>query len=219
MNSVESGGTVRRVVTISASYGAGGSVVAPALAERLGLPFFDRLLHGPDTRSPEHIFERLSEEERQQTPPKRAIPSLGHMSAGLGFPVPMAADLDPLEEMRQRVETSIRRIARATGGVILGRGAVVVLADQPTVFNVRLDGPIDRRAAQGAAIEGVAIEVARAHQADADKAWSQFGQRVFHRDFGDARLYHIVLDATALLLADCVELLASAATAYWKHNG
>ena len=28
-----------RLITVSASYGAGGSVVAPALAGRLGLPF------------------------------------------------------------------------------------------------------------------------------------------------------------------------------------
>jgi hypothetical protein len=28
-----------RLITVSAAYGAGGSVVAPALADRLGLPF------------------------------------------------------------------------------------------------------------------------------------------------------------------------------------
>ena len=31
------------VVTLSASYGAGGPEVAPAVAERLGLPFHDRV--------------------------------------------------------------------------------------------------------------------------------------------------------------------------------
>jgi hypothetical protein len=31
-----------RLVTVSASYGAGGAVVAPALAERLGVPFEQR---------------------------------------------------------------------------------------------------------------------------------------------------------------------------------
>ena len=33
-----------RVVTISAGYGAGGAAVGPMLAERLGLPFADRLI-------------------------------------------------------------------------------------------------------------------------------------------------------------------------------
>ena len=31
-----------RLVTVSASYGAGGAVVAPALADRLGVPFLQR---------------------------------------------------------------------------------------------------------------------------------------------------------------------------------
>ena len=33
-----------RLITVSASYGAGGSVVAPALADRLGLPFLQRVI-------------------------------------------------------------------------------------------------------------------------------------------------------------------------------
>jgi shikimate kinase len=32
------------VVTLSAGYGAGGSVIGPAVAERLGVPFLDRAL-------------------------------------------------------------------------------------------------------------------------------------------------------------------------------
>ena len=32
------------VVTISATYGAAGSVVGPAVAERLGVPFLDRAI-------------------------------------------------------------------------------------------------------------------------------------------------------------------------------
>ncbi len=38
-----------RLVTISAAYGAGGSVVAPALAERLGVPFLQRVTSNEPT--------------------------------------------------------------------------------------------------------------------------------------------------------------------------
>ena len=40
------------VVTISATYGAAGSVIGPAVAERLGVPFLDRAI-------PEEVAERL----------------------------------------------------------------------------------------------------------------------------------------------------------------
>jgi cytidylate kinase len=206
-----------RVVTVSASYGAGGSVIAPGLAERLGLPFFDRLLQGPEAQQPDQIIERLSEEERQQAPPGRVVTGLGHMSAALGIPVPVAADLNPSDEIRRTVEASVKRIANGTGGVILGRGAVVVLAGAPNAFHVRLDGPVGRRTAQGMTIEGVSEDVARDHQARADRAWSQFGQRLFNRDFTDYRLYHLVLDSTAVPMPECISLVAGAASAFWER--
>ncbi len=115
---------------MSATYGAGGSLVAPALAARLDLPFFDRLLHGPDTRTVARVLERLSDEERNQGPPGRVATVLGHVSSGLGLPVPDADDLNPRARIRREVEANITRIARETGGVILGRSAAVVLGKE-----------------------------------------------------------------------------------------
>lgn len=207
------------MLTISATYGAGGSVVAPAAAARLQLPFFDRLLHGPDTRRAEAIMERLSDEERRHTPPGRLAATLAHLSAGLGIPVPDERDLNPREVLRRSVTASISNIVASGGGVILGRGGAVVLAGQPFAFHVRLDGPAERRLRQGMTIEGADEQAARAHQADADRAWSQFVQRVLDRDPADARLYHLVLDSTVVPLDTCAEVIAAAAAAYWERAG
>jgi cytidylate kinase len=205
-----------RTLTISASYGAGGSVVAPAVSERLGLPFYDRLLREPG--SDEQIIERLSEEEQREALPSRRVASLGNLSAAMGFPIPNAADMDPSDIMRRRIEVSVLGIAQGTGGVILGRGAAVVLAGDPTAFHVRLDGPVEARVRQGMAIEGIGERAAREHQATADRTWAKFGQRVFRREFTDARLYHLVLDTTALPLDDAVALIAEAARSSWSHR-
>ncbi len=207
-----------RLVTVSATYGAGGSIVAPQLADRLQLPFYDRLTHGPETRSAEKIEERLTEEERSQTPPGRLVASLSHLSGALGIPVPGAGDLDPNSELRQKVAQSVWRVAESGGGVILGRGAAAVLGPQPAVFHVRLDGPVERRIEQGAHIEGVDRDVALAHQQDTDKAWTRFVQRLFDRDPADPRLYHLIVDSTAVTLPDVVTLVAEAATAFWERG-
>jgi len=208
-----------RVLTISATYGAGGSLVAPAVAARLQLAFFDRLLHGPDTRRAEAIMERLSDEERRHAPPGRLPATLAHLSAGLGIPVPDERDLNPREVLRRSVTASISNIVASGGGVILGRGGAVVLAGQPFAFHVRLDGPPERRLRQGMEIEGADEQAARAHQADADRAWSQFVQRVLDRDPADGRLYHLVLDSTVVPLDTCAEVVAAAAAAYWERAG
>ena len=171
-------------VTISATYGAAGSVIGPALAERLGLPFFDRLLHDPAT-SAERLLERLSEEERVETPPG-PVASLAHVSSGLGFPIPRRRRSPPACEAlraRHRGERGAdRRIGRRHPRAGWSRRA-----DRRSrrVFHVRLDGPVERRIRAGMRIEGVSEAVAREHQTTADREWSKFGQRVFKRDFRD----------------------------------
>src|SRR5229473_8608841 len=95
-----------RVVTVSATYGAGGSVIAPRLAERLEVPFADRLIPARDAPVTAPGGERVTEEERRQTSRSRFLARLALLTGGLGLPVPHPEDLtDPV---RQRVEQSIR---------------------------------------------------------------------------------------------------------------
>jgi hypothetical protein len=192
--------------------------VAPATAERLDLPFYDRLLHGPDTRTPERIMERLSDEERRRIPPGRISATLALLGAAVGAPVANEADLNPREALARSVVSSISHIVASGGGVILGRGAAIVLTGQPYAYHVRLDGPPDRRVRQGMELEGVDEPTARAHQADADRAWNQFGLRVLDRNPADPRLYHLVIDSTALPLDACSELISRAATVFWERS-
>src|SRR4029077_11170075 len=150
-----------RLITVSASYGAGGSVVAPALAGRLGLPFLRRV-----TTSEGHLAEpgpcdeQLTEEEGKDTPVHRLLAQFTQaMPAGPTQPPPSTHHQD--EHLRGHGEAGIHRLlAVAGGGVILGRAAAVVLG-KDRGFHVRLDGPAARRAAQGAVIEGISEEQAR----------------------------------------------------------
>lgn len=205
-----------RVVTISATYGAGGSVIAPALAAALKMDFFDRLVHPDNSPSVDTIMERLSLEEREQSPPGRIFASLSSLSSTIGLPVMSLDDMDPRISLRRQVENSVQRIG-AEGGVVLGRAAAVVLADHPRSFHVRLHGPPDRCILQGMAIEDVSHAVARTHQADTDKSWSRFVSRLFDRDPADPKLYHLMVDSTAVPMNACVDLIGRAATAFWER--
>ena len=205
-----------RVVTISATYGAGGSVIGPRLAERLGLPFADRLIPARDAPASAVGSEQVSEAERLQVSRTRFLTRLAQLTGGLGLPVPHPDDLsDPI---RQRVEESIHELAASGGAVILGRAGAVVLAKDPRAFHVRLDGPEDRRVTRGMAIEGIDGPTTRARLHETDRARARYVDRLYGHDPVDPALYHLVVDSTVLATDASVEMLAAAATAYWQQG-
>src|ERR1700748_2698303 len=130
-----------RLITVAASYGAGGSVVAPALAGRLGLPFLQRV-----TTSEGHLAqpgpcdEQLTAEEVKGTPVHRLLAhSTQAMPAGPTQSPPSTHHQD--EYLRGHGEAGIHRLlAAAGGGVILGRAAAVVLR-KDRGHHVRPGGP------------------------------------------------------------------------------
>ena len=202
-----------RLITVSASYGAGGSVVAPALAGRLGLPFLQRV-----TTSEGHLAEpgpcdeQLSMEEVKATPVHRLLAHFTQaMPAGPTQSPPSTHHQD--EHLRGHGEAGIHHLLAAGGGVILGRAAAVVLG-KDRGFHVRLDGPAGRRAAQGAAVEGISQDQARQRLRAADKARTAYVRRLYRCDPADASPYHLVIDSTAIPLDTVTEIILTAARAH-----
>jgi cytidylate kinase len=200
------------LVTISAAYGAGGSVVAPALARRLGVPFLQRATTTSGGIAAEAAAERLHPEEASSTPVHRLLASFTQaMPAGPTQSPPPARHLD--ESLRQQSEDGIRGLAATGSGVILGRGAAIVLG-KDTGFHVRLDGPAERRAVQGAEIESLSPDEARRHLDAADRARTAYVRRLYRADPADSRHYHLVIDSTALPLDTVIEIILAALSSF-----
>jgi cytidylate kinase len=201
------------LITVSASYGAGGSVVAPALAGRLGLPFLQRVTTSEGHPAPPGpCDEQMSAEEIKATPVHRLLASFTQaMPAGPTQSPPSTHHQD--HHLRRHGEAGIARLLAAGGGVILGRAAAVVLG-RDRGFHVRLDGPADRRVAQGAAIECISEAQARDRLRAADKARMAYVRRLYRTDPADPSLYHLVIDSTAMPLDTVVELILVAARAH-----
>ncbi len=206
-------GPAVRLITVSAAYGAGGSVVAPAVASRLGLSFLQRV-----TTSEGHVAEpgpcdeQLSAEEVKATPVHRLLAHLTQaMPAGPTQSPPSTHHQD--ENLRGQGEAGIQRLLAGGGGVILGRAAAVVLG-KDRGYHVRLDGPAERRVVQGAAIEGITEEEARTRLRAADKARTAYVRRLYRCDPADPALYHLVIDSTAMRLDTVIDLIVTAARAH-----
>jgi cytidylate kinase len=205
-----------RVVTISATYGAGGTIVAPAVADRLRLPYLEHLVSPGVAREASAAETGRDEPGRPERVTRRLVAALAALPAvfGTGLPLPVEGFSDE-EQVRADIETSIRTVAETSGGVLLGRGATIVLADLPGAFHVRLDGPPDRRVRQAMTVSGLDEAETRKRQQEIDRARTAYLQRFYDTDGSDARLYHLVIDSTALTLATCEDLIVTAATTFW----
>jgi cytidylate kinase len=187
------------------------------LAERLGLPFADRLIepHGHPTPPAEGVTDAELDEE----PRSALVRSLALLSPTWNLPTAPEEPEDVPEKMRAAVEDSLRTLIEHGGGVILGRGAAAAIGRKRSwAFHVRLDGPVERRAKRGALWEGIDLDAAMARLEETDTARARYTQRLFNRDPSDPALYHLMVDSTRLTVDACVEILAVAAEDYWAYD-
>lgn len=205
-----------RVVTISASYGAGGSVIGPSVADILGLAFLDRIVH----RQPggTSTGEAAGEEERTSGLMERVVTTFANLPGafGPGSP-PVPETLTPPDaDLQRATEARVREfVAEHGSGVILGWGATIVL---PDAFHVRLHGPTDRRIEQAMAIEHLERSEAERRQQETDHIRANYLRRIHRRDWNDMSLFHLVLDSTSMSLEDASRVVARAATAFWAQQ-
>jgi len=197
------------LITISASYGAGGSQIGPAVAQRLGVEFLDRAI-------PARVAERL------QVPLDEALAHDESLGDAIGRFVSSFALLPELagalvqsgvlagEDYRRETERLLREHA-AGGAVILGRAGALVLADEPGALHVRLGGPRERRVAQAMRLRGLEHDDAEAQRKNSDRAREAYVRHFYGRDAKDPTLYHLVIDSTALPHDAVVEAIVACA--------
>jgi cytidylate kinase len=216
------GPTIQPVVTISASYGAGGSVIAPMLAERLHLPFVDRVLsadisdqagQSADGSTTGRSGEGLSEAERAASPGNRLFAYLAR-GASVGTVTAPPMDVDTDDHLRRRAESGLDGIRAGGGGVILGRAAAVVLSGRARTFHVRLDGAAARRDVAAARIEDVEMAHVAERRARTDRARELWVRRLYRADVLDPKWYHLWIDTTIFTATDTTDLLVLAVTRF-----
>jgi len=197
------------VVTISASYGSGGSEVAPALAERLGVRFVDRVV-SPETA------HRLAQAENAGLFWRliRSISPAGGLTAGS---IHAERELQDRFSDREALESALRDAAAVGDVVILGRAGALALRDHPGALHVRLDGPSEARVFRAMEVQSVDEATARERLGETDRARERFVRDIYGLDPTDPGLYALVLDGTAFTTAACVEVIVAAVAAPRRH--
>ena len=199
------------LIALSASYGAGGSVVGPRVAERLGVPFVDRAIPTAVAGKLDvPLSQALEHDENVGSTLDRLLKHFAPLSATYASGPASEALMggDPYHAATERV---IAEHADSGRGVILGRACAVVLRERPEVVRVRLDGPAERRIRQAMRIQGVDEATARERMSQTDRAREAYMRHFYAADPHDCELFDLVIDSTALPLDTCVELIVVAA--------
>ncbi len=199
------------LVTISASYGAGGSRIGPALADRLGVEFLDRAI-------PTRVADRLAVPIDDALAHDEALgDAIGRLASSFALLPELAGAMAQAgilagEDYRRETERLILE-HREQGAVVLGRAGAVILRDDDNALHVRLDGPPERRIAQAMRLEGLGRDDAERLRRDGDRAREAYVRHFYGCDARDPALYHLVIDSTRLSTEAVVEAIAAAAQA------
>jgi cytidylate kinase len=202
------------VLTISASYAAGGSELGPRIATRLGVPFIDRAI-------PVEVARKLGipveeAEAVAQKAPGRLWGLVASMAAMPGY-LDLANVNDHVANERQLIESTeeqINKAAAAGSCVILGRAAALVLKDRPDALHIRLDGSVPGRVKAAMHQHGISEASAKAALKENDQLREGYVEHFYGRDPRSPHLYHLVVD-TVRVGWDCAEeIIVTAARRY-----
>ena len=157
------------VITINRELGSGGKTVAKKLAEKLGVPFYDRAhlqsLEDKEGLNTEEI-ERLKSKKRTWWPDLKKIVELGGGFAVSiydnlpNIPIPEKNDTDQKFRTEQEI---LKGIADAESCVVVGRCSFVTFKDHPNHLHIWIQSPLESR------VERVMKKKGIASKAEAEK--------------------------------------------------
>jgi cytidylate kinase len=179
------------IVTFSRQSGSLGTQIARSLAESLALPLLDK--ESLERRLAEHGIASASLEKYDEKRP--------------GFWEIFSSDKNRYLHF---LKTVIYQFAGEGSGVLLGRGAQVLLAGVPEVLHVRIVAPVElrrRRVQEALRCDDRQAEQIRRHT-DTDRAG--FHRFFFNVNWDDAELYDLILNTSTLSVEAAVAILRSA---------
>lgn len=185
------------VVTVSHDYGSGGRDIAKSLADALGVPCYDRQLVDAIAASSgidAELLARLDEQAQM------------HWTQWLyGFK--SLHRLEQAQYYRHLVNLCLNILQ--SGGVIVGRGAHIILANH-RVFRLRLVGSLDHCAARIASREHIEFSLAREKASQANQGKQQFIWDYFQQQLDDPRLFDLVINSDRLEIDRQLPMLVDA---------
>jgi cytidylate kinase len=182
-------------ICISREAGAGGSILARMIGERLSWKVYDDEL----VAAIAHRMQVPIDEVRALDEQAPSVVQDWLLPLREEYYAPQEAYLDHLAKL-------IEAIGRAGESILVGRGAGFMLPRE-TTLSLRVIAPLKVRAQRLAERMGVSVRTARRAARDLDRRRAQFNRTMHRADPNDPHQFDLVLDTSSLGLEIAAELV------------
>ena len=185
------------IITISRQYGSGGREIGTQLADRLGIPFYDKVLceEAAKRSGLDPTFLELAE--------RREGRKLAYQLQLPGAPFRLSLD----DQAFLALAAAIRRLAEQGPCILVGRGANRILSDRKDALHVYLYADRQTRLKRIVEQYGVPAQQAEKVRQATDRARAVYLKEYTDQVMGHSENYHLCLDSGALGIEHTVRIL------------
>lgn len=188
------------IITISREFGSGGREVGQKLAEKLGIPFYDKEIITETAYKTGFAEEYVKKQGEYASARNWFEYSFSARSSGFG--------MSPEDYLWSKQREVILDLAKKGACVIVGRCADYILRDRKDVLNVFIHADVEKRKKR---ITEIYKEPEHSDKMlrDIDKKRSFNYKYYTEQSWGKSQNYDITLDAGTLGIDHTVEILSS----------
>lgn len=195
------------VITIDRQYGAGGRAVGKALAEELGVHFYDEeiLKITSETSAIGEQYFRLADEKAGNNLLYKIFdsvrPTIGEPKVGEKMTAP--------ENLFRFQAKIIREIAERESCIIAGRAADYILgeAGRKDLIRIYVYADLPKKTERIMDLEKVGEETAREHVLKIDKERTEFYHYYTGKDWGDMQNYDLCINSSDIDYTQMAEVI------------
>ena len=195
----------KKIITISREFGSGGRSIGHMVAERLGIPFYDKEL--VDKIAMESGFAPKFVEEHGEHSPGNSLFSYAFAPQGVPGVMNGLSTADFLWNIQCSV---ILQLAEKGPCVIVGRNADYILKDRPDCLHAYFYADEKTRAERIVRLYGESERSPEARLHEKDKRRRVNYQHYTGRTWGQSQNYDICMNTGVLGIEQCADILVNA---------
>lgn len=194
----------KKIITISREFGSGGRTIGRMVADKLGIPFYDKEL--VDQIALESGFAPKFVEENGEHAPGSSLFSYAFAPQGIPGIMDGLSTADFLWNIQCQV---ILQIAQKGPCVIVGRNADYILKDYQEALHVFVHADIEFRADRIVRLYGESEKSPAVRLNDKDRRRKVNYQHYTGRAWGMADNYDLCLNSSKLGVEQCTDIIVS----------